>query len=30
VASAIAYVASEEARVIHGAVISVDNGMMAG
>jgi len=30
VASAIAYVASEEARMIHGAVLSVDHGMMAG
>ena len=30
VASLIAYVASEEARMIHGAVLSVDNGMMAG
>ena len=30
VASLIAYVASDEARMIHGAVLSVDNGMMAG
>lgn len=30
VASAIAYVASDEARMVHGAVLSVDNGMMAG
>jgi len=30
VASLIAYVASDEARTIHGAVLSIDNGMMAG
>jgi NAD(P)-dependent dehydrogenase (short-subunit alcohol dehydrogenase family) len=30
VASLIAYVASDEARIIHGAVLSVDNGVMAG
>lgn len=30
IASAIAYVASDEARMIHGAVLSVDNGMLAG
>jgi NAD(P)-dependent dehydrogenase (short-subunit alcohol dehydrogenase family) len=30
IASAIAYLCSEEARSVHGAVWSVDNGMMAG
>ena len=30
IASMIAYLASDEARMIHGAVISVDNGVMAG
>jgi meso-butanediol dehydrogenase/(S,S)-butanediol dehydrogenase/diacetyl reductase len=30
IASAIAYVASDEAKSIHGAVLSVDNGVMAG
>ena len=29
IASSIAFVASDEARSIHGAVLSVDNGMMA-
>jgi len=29
-ASAIAYLASDEARAIHGSIFSVDNGMMAG
>ncbi len=30
IASAIAYIASDEAKVIHGSIFSVDNGMMAG
>ncbi len=30
IAGAIAFIASDEARSIHGAVLSVDNGMMAG
>ncbi len=30
ISSMIAYVASDEAKMVHGAIISVDNGMMAG
>jgi NAD(P)-dependent dehydrogenase (short-subunit alcohol dehydrogenase family) len=30
IASAIAYIASDEAKVIHGSIFSVDHGMMAG
>jgi len=30
IASAIAYLASDEARAVHGSIFSVDNGMMAG
>jgi NAD(P)-dependent dehydrogenase (short-subunit alcohol dehydrogenase family) len=30
VASAIAYLASDEARTVHGSIFSVDNGMAAG
>ena len=30
IASAIAYVASDEARAVHGSIFTVDNGMMAG
>ena len=30
VASAVAYVASEEARSVHGATLSIDGGMTAG
>jgi NAD(P)-dependent dehydrogenase (short-subunit alcohol dehydrogenase family) len=30
IASAIAYLASDEARMVHGSIFSVDQGMMAG
>jgi NAD(P)-dependent dehydrogenase (short-subunit alcohol dehydrogenase family) len=30
IAGAVAYVASEEARSVHGAILSIDNGMTAG
>jgi NAD(P)-dependent dehydrogenase (short-subunit alcohol dehydrogenase family) len=30
IASAIAYLASDEARSVHGSIFTVDNGMMAG
>ena len=30
IASAIAYVASDEAKMVHGSIFSVDQGMMAG
>lgn len=30
IASMIAYIASDEAKMVHGSIISVDNGMMAG
>jgi hypothetical protein len=30
IAAAVAYIASEEARSLHGAIFSIDNGMTAG
>jgi NAD(P)-dependent dehydrogenase (short-subunit alcohol dehydrogenase family) len=30
IAAAVAYIASDEARSVHGAIFCIDNGMMAG
>jgi enoyl-[acyl-carrier-protein] reductase (NADH) len=30
IAAAVAYIASDEAKSVHGSIFSIDNGMMAG